>query len=84
LNGGDAVIFYLLEWDQGKNIWTALNSYTTDMTIPTSYQHNVGYVLPSGGTINYRLTAKNGVGYGKISTITPVTCDSVPLACNAP
>jgi hypothetical protein len=54
------------------------------MGVPTSYQHNVGYILPSGGTIKYRLTAKNGVGYGVTSSQTPVTCDSVPTACNAP
>jgi hypothetical protein len=35
-------------------------------------------------TIKYRLTAKNGVEYGAISTETPVLCDSVPKKMDTP
>jgi len=27
-NGGDAVIYYKLEWDQGSNSWEELTTYT--------------------------------------------------------
>jgi hypothetical protein len=82
-NGGDAVIFYLLEWDQGSDSWTSLNSYTVGMTIPTAYTHNPASILASGGTYKYRLSAMNGVGYSS-PAITTITADAYPKACNAP
>lgn len=45
-----------------------MNAYTAGMAIPTSYTHYPPAILTSGGTYNYRLKAKNGVGYGKEST----------------
>lgn len=62
-NGRDPVIFYLLEWDQGKSVWEPLNTYTTNMVVPTSYNHVPPAILNSGGTYVYRLTPKNGVDY---------------------
>ena len=83
-NGRDPIIFYLLEWDQGKNNWVPLNSYTTNMAIPLKYEHVPAAILTSGMTIHYRLTAKNGVNYGKVSTETPVLCDAVPRKMDTP
>jgi hypothetical protein len=37
-----------------------------------------------GGTVRYRLTAKNGVDYGKISDETPVLCDNYPIKMATP
>ena len=54
------------------------------MVIPYTYTHNPSAMFPSGSTQNYRLTAKNGVGYGVASTSTSMTADAVPTACNAP
>jgi len=70
------VIYYRLEWDQGAlNVWQELNSYSLGMAIETSYTHTSATIFPSGGTLNYRLTPKNGVGYGNPSTATSVLCD---------
>lgn len=41
-------------------------------------------LFPNGGTVNYRLRAKNGVGYGVYSSVTPVLCDSVSPTMNIP
>jgi hypothetical protein len=50
-NGRDPIIFYLLEWDQGKDSWIALNSYTTNMVVPLSYVHIPAAILTSAMTI---------------------------------
>jgi hypothetical protein len=41
-------------------------------------------LLPSGQTYNFRLRAKNGVGWGVFSAITPVILDSIPPMMNPP
>jgi hypothetical protein len=41
-------------------------------------------MLPNGKTYNYRLRAKNGVGWGVYSTVTPVLLDSTPTRMNPP
>lgn len=83
-NGRDPIIFYLLEWDQGNSTWVALNTYTTNMAVPLSKVHTPVAILTSGMTIKYRLTAKNGVDYGAVSTETPVLCDAVPKKVDVP
>jgi len=40
--------------------------------------------FPNGGTINYRLRAKNGIDNGEYSTILSVLCDSTPLFMGKP
>jgi hypothetical protein len=52
--------------------------------VPFTYTHTPDNLLPAGGYIRYRLTAKNGVGYGAISSETPVQCDDVPVKMAAP
>ena len=54
------------------------------MAIPLKYEHVPAAILTSGMTIHYRLTAKNGVNYGKVSTETPVLCDAVPRKMDTP
>jgi len=71
-NGRDPVIFYLLEWDQGKNEWEPLNTYTANMAIPTSHDHIPPSILNSGGTYVYRLTPKNGVAYSTFQCTTTI------------
>jgi hypothetical protein len=83
-DGGDAIIFYLLEWDQGINSWTALNTYTVGMAIPLSLTQIPADILSSGATYKYRISAKNGVGYSLPSTETSIVADEVPVSCNAP
>lgn len=46
--------------------------------------HVPAAILSSGMTIKYRLTAKNGVAYGAVSTETPVLCDAVPRKMDTP
>lgn len=83
-NGGDPIIYYQLQWDQGTSTWTDLNAYTDGMTFPTSYEHIPASVLTSGATYKYRVLAKNGVGFSSPSTDLSITADKVPQACNAP
>ena len=54
------------------------------MVVPLSYIHIPSAILTSGMTIEYRLRAKNGVGYSPFSTATPVLCDSVPRKMDTP
>ena len=54
------------------------------MEIPYAHTHNPSAMFPSGSTQKYRLTAKNGVGYGVVSASSSMTADEVPIACNAP
>ena len=83
-NGRDPVIFYLLEWDQGKSEWQSLNSYTTNMVVPTSFNHIPPSILNSGAPYVYRLTPKNGVDYSLLKCTTTINADLVPQACNPP
>jgi len=41
-------------------------------------------IFPNGGTYYFKLRAKNNVGYGPYSVITPVLCDGTPPTMNAP
>jgi hypothetical protein len=83
-NGGDTVVYYRLEWEQTTNNWVELTTYTVGGPIQTSYTHTPGYIFTSGATINYRISAMNGVGYGVYSSTTPVLCDAVPPTMNVP
>jgi hypothetical protein len=74
----------LLEWDQGKNEWEPLNSYTPNMAIPTSLNHIPPSILNSGGDYVYRLTPKNGVAYSTFQCTTTIQADLVPQKCNPP
>ena len=82
-NGGDSEIFYLLEWDQGLGSgveanFIPLNTYTSGMTVPTSYVHNTPSILTSGAPYIYRLTPKNGVGYSLSKCSYTMNADLVP------
>ncbi len=69
----------------GTVTWTVLNSYTSGLTsVNSAYTHNLDSILTPGGTIYYRLSAKNGVGYGVLSSETPVLCDDYPIKMEAP
>ena len=41
-------------------------------------------MFPNGKTYNFRLRAKNGVGWGVYSTVTPVLLDQTPTRMNPP
>jgi hypothetical protein len=85
-DGGDSVIYYSLEWDQGTNkvSWAELSTYTNGMSINKLYTHTMASIFPSGQTNHYRISAKNGVGYGAPCTPVAVLCDEVPTYMNAP
>ncbi len=71
-NGRDPIIFYKLQWDQGNGAWTDIYSYDAGNSLPTSYEHNIGFILTSGETYKYRLYSKNGVDYSLPSTETSI------------
>lgn len=84
--GRDTIIFYSIEWDQGlgpsvPGNWVALNSGTT---LVTNYEHINNAIFPSNIDLNYRVRARNGVGFGVYSSNLVVRTDSVPLNMNAP
>ena len=62
--------------------WTSLIAETDGLK--NSYVHTSSSVFPNGQTFQYRLRAKNGVGYGVYSTITQVLTDGTPGMMNAP
>lgn len=46
------------------------------MGLFTEFNHSSSVILPNNTVVNYRLVAKNGVGFGTYSTPnTPVLCD---------
>jgi hypothetical protein len=45
------------------------------MGIEKTLTHTPSSIFTSGATIYYRVTAKNGVGYGTPSAATSVLCD---------
>ncbi len=53
-------------------------------SVALTYTHTPAAILPAGGYIRYRLTSKNGVGYGKVSDETPVQCDDIPVKMAIP
>jgi hypothetical protein len=85
-DGGDNVIYYSLEWDQGTNkvSWAELSTYSIGMSINKLFTHTMASIFPSGQTNYYRISAKNGVGYGTPCTPVAVLCDEVPTYMNAP
>lgn len=53
------------------------------MTVPLQFEHVPPAILTSGGAYMYRVSAKNGVGYG-ITCETTMYADLVPQACSTP
>lgn len=82
--GRDPAIFYDLQGDfgtQGLN-WQSLISETAGLLL--GFNMTSLTLLPNGQTYNFRLRAKNGVGWGVYSTVTPVLLDQTPTRMNPP
>jgi hypothetical protein len=60
--------------------WTSLINESAGLLY--TFNHTIVGLFPNGGNVNYRLRAKNGVGYGVYSNIMTVLCDSVPQTMN--
>lgn len=73
--GGDAIIYYSLEWNQGSatNVWQEL---TTPNVLVTSYSMTSGFT--PGVTYTFRVRAKNSIGLGVYSFTIVVTPASIP------
>jgi hypothetical protein len=54
------------------------------MAINNFYTHNMASIFPTGQTNFYRVSAKNGAGYGSPCTPVAVLCDEVPIYMYAP
>lgn len=63
--------------------WTSLLDFATDGKV-TMYNHSNPEKFPNGMTVNYRIRAKNGVGFGEWSYATEVLCDSTPNTMHTP
>jgi hypothetical protein len=72
--GRDAVTFYSVEWDQGSSNWVALNSESEGFYL--TYTHSPGGIFTPNTNFNYRVRAKNGVGYGPYSTVVTALSDT--------
>jgi hypothetical protein len=56
--------------------WVSLIPETAGLL--NSYIHTNSQIFPNGAKLNYRLRAKNGVGYGAFSTVSEVLTDETP------
>jgi hypothetical protein len=86
-SGGDPVIFYKLERYHEPTGWTELNTYNEESSIVAdsfNYTVSAANVFPSGSSLEFRLTALNGVGYGMASENLVIEADKVPQYMNAP
>ena len=91
-NGGDVPSFYLLEWfNYNTSSWKALTTSANGLIL--KYTHVVtGAVFLNTTTLQYRLTAKNGVGLGTTCSSTlsvtpctaPIGMDSIFLVSVTP
>jgi len=82
--GRDPAIFYDLQCDfgsQGQN-WQSLIAETAGLLL--GFNITSATLLPNGMTYNFRLRAKNGVGWGVYSTVTAVKLDQTPTKMNPP
>jgi hypothetical protein len=73
--GGDAIIYYSLEWNQGSaiNVWQEL---TTPNVLVNSYSMTSGFT--PGVTYTFRVRAKNSIDLGVYSFTIVVTPASIP------
>jgi hypothetical protein len=73
--GGDTIIYYSLEWNQGSvtNVWQEL---TTPNVLVTSYTMTSGFT--PGVSYTFRVRAKNSIGLGVYSFTIVVTPASIP------
>jgi hypothetical protein len=56
-------VYYQLEWDQGMDIWTVITDEASQGTsLFKSFTPTPKF--ESGIIVKFRLTAKNGVGFG--------------------
>ena len=77
--GGDSIIYYQVEWDQGTNgaNWTVLTNPTSTGLV-YAFNHTVDTPFPSGSQQLYRIRPQNGVGLGACSAALTVIADLVP------
>lgn len=82
--GRDTITYYKLEWyNSGSNSWVTVN--TDESTLTTWAEYTLGSgVFPSNSDQIFRVTAKNGVGYGASSANATVAADSVPTSMTPP
>jgi hypothetical protein len=73
-NGRDDVIYYKLEWDQATGVWVDANIPTASMV--NSWTFSSG--IKNGSTYSFRVTPKNGVGYGAVSNVMSLIPSSPP------
>jgi len=76
--GGDPVSFYDLQCDLGSSMASWVSVIPESAGLLNSYIHTMSPIFPNGGKINYRLRAKNGVGYGVFSTVSEILADETP------
>lgn len=85
--GRDPITFYSVEWDQGLGTanaanWVAVNAESAGIQNP--FPHPRATLFPPGQNVNYRVRAKNGVGFGPYSAVLPVLTDTIPVAMTPP
>jgi hypothetical protein len=66
--GYDPVTFYSIEWDEGNDNWNSLNAEEGGFIL--TYTHTLGgSIFPANLNMNYKVRARNGVGYGQYYTV---------------
>jgi len=80
-NGGDPVTYYAVWGDSGTGNLVHLNSASTSFAL--TYTHTSTSNFPANTVFNYKVIAKNDVGFGAFSTVTATT-DNVPQSMTSP
>jgi hypothetical protein len=85
VTGRDPISYYQLDWDQGKSDWVeitnaAINGYSTSFSlVPPNNQ-----IFDPNTNVNFRVRAKNTIGFGAYSPSLAVLTDGPPTRMNTP
>ena len=85
--GRDPVTYYKLEYNDGVNDYVELTSINNPAVLIFNHILTVPFPANTNQTnyyVNYRVTAKNGVGYGITSTPIAVLTDTYPRQMDIP
>lgn len=83
MTGRTPITLYELSYNNPVDGWTPITDSTLGLSL--TYTHVVDYVFTSGSSLQYRLLAQNGVGWGTVYSATlTVTADSYPTSMYVP
>lgn len=83
--GRDPINYYQLDWDSGTGTWTEItDSVVNGMSTSFSFVPPNNQIFNPNTNVNFRVRARNIIGYGSYSPSLTILTDGAPTRMNTP